>query len=412
MTQQLINCGPPYNTGLGDPAGIAFGKVNANFAELYSGNTGNIVQYGAVPGSDCTSAVTTAAAANSQVVFPPGAWVINSTPTMPTGVNIIAQPGATFTGAGAGILGLANGAFTVSNQISDYNPPVAGELATLNVFRNPHYTGGPAGVCAGIRVQTNVGALVTNNEWAILGIINNSAAVGTGQQVAVYGQGNKGTLGVRGGPVWGMVSQATDKSGLADPTDGLVSHEFDVFADSTDANLRRIGIDIVGGVAVSVSPTIAYGLRIGPSNGVAANCTFTNGIYLRGVHTSGIVLAVASGSGVGIDVSQGTFANSAIRIGQAQLLAFKNDDSKTLRYSAANVGLTYAAGGSDEVILYDSGAIGLSASGTLIKLVGTSSTGTATATIGANKPGANNSVIGWLSILLGGTQGWIPVLGN
>jgi hypothetical protein len=40
------------------------------------------------------------------------------------------------------------------------------------------------------------------------------------------------------------------------------------------------------------------------------------------------------------------------------------------------------------------------------------STGSATATHSNNKPGANNSTIGWLSVALNGTPGWVEVLGN
>src|SRR5208282_2585203 len=69
-------------------------------------NLGSITNYGGVPGVDCTTALTNAAAAQRVVTFPTGAWVINGTPTIAAGVIISARSGATFTGAGAGPLGL------------------------------------------------------------------------------------------------------------------------------------------------------------------------------------------------------------------------------------------------------------------------------------------------------------------
>jgi hypothetical protein len=38
MTQQIINIGTSPNDTTGDPLRTAFGKVNANFTELYNNN--------------------------------------------------------------------------------------------------------------------------------------------------------------------------------------------------------------------------------------------------------------------------------------------------------------------------------------------------------------------------------------
>lgn len=408
MTLQVVNVGTIADDHTGDPGRTAFQKVNANFAAL--SNDLDITSFGAVPGVDCAAIVTTAAAAVSNVIFPAGAWVISSLPTIPAGVIITALAGATFTGAGASALGLSVTAIIVSHQISDYSPPVTGELATVNIFRNPHYTGGPAGVNAGLRVQSNVGANVTNKEWAIIGIVNNSAAVAVGAQVGIYGQGNKGSAGVRGGPTWGMVAEAHDNSGLADPTDGLVGIEVDCFADSTDVNNRRIGVDVVGGVGVSVGGDISYGVRIGAFNGVDANCLYYNGIYIRNKHTRAIT--ISSTGAIGIDLSGATLSASAIRLAATQTLSFTATDTKTLRYVGASAGLIFASSGTDEITLLDAGGIKFNMSGTPFVLKGTNSTAAATPTLTANKPGANGGVSWWLDVAVGGTQGWIPVFAN
>jgi len=308
---------------------------------------GDVRNYGAVQGVDCTTAVTAAAAANFNVIFPTGAWVITSLPTIPTGVNITAEPGATFSGAGAGLLGLSTSASIVSNQISDYAPPVAGELATLNIFRNPHYTGGPAGVNAGLRVQTNVGANVTNFEWAILGIVNNSAAVGAGQNVGVYGQGNKGTAGVRGGPTWGGAFEAHDRSGLADPTDGLVGLEVDCFADGTDntGTGRRLGLDVVVGTGVSSKCFARYGIRVGPFNNDNTQGEFAHGLYLQNGFTTALIKYVSvNATPAGIDFSGGNISGPYMRMAQNQYISFDASDNTRLRWDTAGLALSGNAG--------------------------------------------------------------------
>lgn len=348
-----------YRNAAGD---VRFSLLGTNVFRITSqgliATPGDVRLFGAAPAVDCTAAVTAAAAAQSNVVFPAGAWVITTLPTIPVGVNITVLPGATFTGVGAGLLGLANGAVTVSNQISDYNPPVGGELATFNIFRNPHYTGGPAGVNSGIRVQTNVGALVTNLEWAGTFIVNNLAAVGVGAQVAVYAQGNKGSAGVRAGPTWAFVGEARDKSGLGDPTDGLVSAELDIFADGGDANNRRIGLDIVGGIGVAAAPTIAYGVRIGPFNGLITNCLYLNGIYFTGSHTRAIT--ISSTGAVGIDTTGATLSGASLRLAANQFVSFVVTDARTLGF-VTGTGLAYQVNGVTKTTITDNGVLIVSA---------------------------------------------------
>lgn len=314
---------------------------------------GDMRDYGAAVGVDCAAIMTTTAALISNLIFPSGAWVINSLPTIPAGVMITAQPGASFTGAGAATLGLSVTAVIVGTQITDFNPPVAGELATFNIFRNPHYAGGPAGVNAGLRVQSNVGANVTNLEWGILAVLSNSATAG--QNVAVYGQGNKMTSNA--GPTWAGVMEFRDKSGASDPVTGNVGLEVDMFADGTDANGLRFGIDVVGGIGVATAPTIFGGIRIGPFNGVNANATFTNGMLLRGVMTRAINISTSGASVIGVDTSLATLSGAAFRMASGQPVAFEGTSSKTLRYVPANNGLTYASAGADKLTLLDNGGI-------------------------------------------------------
>lgn len=366
---------------------------------------GNVKNYTAAPGIDCSALVTQDASENKEVIFPSGAWVISSLPTIPTGAIITTRPGSTFSGAGASSLGLAT-ASTAGLQIVDFNPAV-GQLATLNLFRNPHYIGGtPGNVAAGLRIQANVGSGVANYEWPFLSVLNNSAT--GGQNAAIYGQGNKLT---GAGPTWAGVLEAHDKSGNSDPVSGLVALEAHLSSDGTDVNTRRIVVDVVGDIGVVVGGDISYGIRIGAFNGVDANCLYYNGIFLRNRQTRAITISTTGA--VGIDMSGATFSAAAMRMSSGDIISFAPTDAKTLRYSSVAAGLVYASNSTDEIILRDDGGIKLGAAGgTPIIISGTQSTGASTPTLTANKPGANGGVSFWLSFLVGGTQVWVPAFAN
>jgi len=381
--------------------------VSLSSAQILSRATrGDVREYGAVTGVDCTAAVTAAAALNFEVEFPSGAWVISSTPTIPTGVIITCLPGSTFSGAGASVLGLGVSS-TAGRQTSEYAPSGGGELATYNIFRNPSAAGGtPGNVSNGLRVQVNVGASVAQYEWAILGVLNNKATAG--ENVAGYFQANKGTLGVAAGPTWGAVTEAHDKSGLSDPVSGLVSLECHISSDGTDVNTRRIGIDVVGDIGVSAGGDISYGIRIGAFNGVDANCLFYNGIYLRNKHTRAI--NISSTGAVGIDISGATLTAAAIRLATDQYISFVNTDTKRLRWNAGASGLVYQSGGTDKFHLRDTGGIrcsvdaGIPASGSTTMSVTFSSAGDFGIFVGSGSPsGALTALKGSLYLRSNGT---------
>lgn len=82
----------------------AAGVTPTNFAYP----PGDIRRYGAVTAINCDSIVTTAASCNQRVRFPyagSASWVITAFPTIPNGVTLSVEPGATFSGAGAASLG-------------------------------------------------------------------------------------------------------------------------------------------------------------------------------------------------------------------------------------------------------------------------------------------------------------------
>lgn len=198
--------------------------------------------------------------------------------------------------------------------------------------RSAAYAGGTPGfVNSALRVQTDVtSASAAAYEWSFLSIMNNSATAGN--NVAGYLQGNKLT---GAGPTWAGVMEARDKSGNPNPTSGLIGLEVDIFADGGDANSERVGIDIVGGVGISIGPTITYGLRIGPQNGSPTNCNFLNFIYVYGNFTRGLNI---HGSGtVGVDTSLGTLTGASLRLASGQFISFDVNDTNRLTYDGTGI---------------------------------------------------------------------------
>jgi hypothetical protein len=92
-----------YNLGTASRRWVTVNQIPivplSNFA-------GDIRAYGAVTGTDCAAAVTSAAAANQMVIFPRGAWPMSSTPTVPADVVLAALPGSSFSGGGAAALSM------------------------------------------------------------------------------------------------------------------------------------------------------------------------------------------------------------------------------------------------------------------------------------------------------------------
>lgn len=380
-------------------AGAVARTVSSKLAESIS-----VLDFGADPTgvADCTTLITAAAVAAKNVLFPPGLYLISSTPTVPVDVALQALPGATFTGAGAVALGFVtvgqalNTTLQIKSNATDY---------AMNHYRRfaNHVGGTPGNTTAALHLQTDVSSGVANYEWALISVLNNAAT--GGQNVGIYGQGNKLT---GAGPTWAGVMEFRDKSGAADPTSGGVGLEVDVFADGSDANGLRVGIDVVGGVGVTIGPTITYGIRIGPFNGVVGNCAYLNGLYLRGSMTRAINIITSGSSVVGIDTSSATLSGAALRIAAAQFIGFDAADGRRLGFISS--GLAYKVSGTVQSRLNDDGSIDLNTG--ITRFTGLFNTGASAPVLTANKPGASTAIGAWLSVLVNGTQYWIPAWAN
>lgn len=396
MVRQVIN-NSPAGSGLGDNAFTWSTKDNANFAEVYAGLqpytppfTGgvattitsklaqmvSVTDFGAVSGTDCAAAVTLAAAASAQVIFPAGVWPMATTPTIPLNVALIVQPGATFTGGGALSLGFSTSSTALYTSMTSIPNPSVTSVSGDSFVRLANYSGGSGGVGGAVvnalRIQTNVGAAANNNEWGLLSVLNNNTATSsTGQNVAAYFQARKSTVnGVAAGITWGITVEARDQSGLANPTTGHIGAEIDLFADGSDTNAQRVMLDLVGGPGVSIGPTITYGLRIGPVNGTLSAANWANGIYLYGDQSCAIRINTSTGAVVGIDTSGATLTGSALRIGGTQYIGFDSSDGHRLGFNSASNSLGYIVSGTLETGLLSTGGLGVNNAGTFQQVIG------------------------------------------
>lgn len=214
------------------------------------------------------------------------------------------------------------------------------DYSSAKVYRSTTHGGGtPGNVNSALRVDHYVGRDVKNFEWGITSVLNNSAV--DGENVSVYAQANKVTQDT--GPTWAAVIEAHDRSGVVNPTKGLVGLELDIFANGGDAYSSRIGIDIVGGVGTgsSIPATIFAAIRVNPQDNNKAKCSFTNGLLINnsslinGINlnnVSGSFGIIMSGSlAVGLDTSNTNISVAAIRIGAGQKIAFDGSSSMTLQ---------------------------------------------------------------------------------
>ena len=246
--------------------------------------------------------------------------------------------------------------------------------APVNAVRDTTGVSGGAGgfVNPTICARTTTGVAQTSFEWSILGILNNYSN-GAAENVAGYFQGNKhGTAAT-----WGLVAEAKDHTNTADPVAGLIGLEIDCFANGTDANARRLGIDLVIGKGdpAGTLPTIYAGIRIIPFNGLSANGVFEHGILMDADFETAIRIANRSGTwgilmtgsmSTGIDISGGTYTDDAIRIpadagaGPAHTgIGFDSSGNHKLFYSshATGLGLFYANAGTTLMSILDTGII-------------------------------------------------------
>ena len=204
----------------------------------------------------------------------------------------------------------------------------ATDVANLQVTRNASYTGGSPGfVNATVRADCYVVQGVSDYEWAMLGVMHNSSAAG--QNVAVYGQGNRCVSAA--GPTWGGVMEVQELVPVSNPTAGLIGLEVDNRSNGPDTNLNRVGVDVVCtryNTATSAATTaVGFGVRV-QSNRDAASTTIQTGYGFD----------VSTTVNVGFDASAAIQIQAAFKMASNQPIAFDQLALNQLAYDGVGLG--------------------------------------------------------------------------
>jgi hypothetical protein len=301
------------------------------------------------------------------IYVPPGTYKTDGTVTAN---KTILSSGANFTGVNP--ISSSGIAFNLleTSAVNDFS--------TLLVDRRASHTGGTPGFAnSGILAKTFVSAGNTNFEWAITGVVDNSATAG--ENVGGYFQGIKRATG----PTWGATVEVIDKTG-PNPTTGAVGIEVDITGNGTDNNNARVGIDVA--------------IRKDDPSG--SGCVGAFGVRLQS--------QAGSGYTVGFDTSIATIYQSAFRMAQGQAISF--DANATDKLASDGTGIVYSSGGVFKAKLVNDGGIFLTGR---TNITGTFTTGAQTPTMGTNKPGSTGGApTTWLSVVIDGTQHWVPAWVN
>jgi hypothetical protein len=216
----------------------------------------------------------------------------------------------------------------------------------INLQRVTSHSGGTPGyVVTPLRVQTTVGAGVTDYEWSLTAICENYATAGN--NLAGYFQGHKHSTG----ETWAAVSECTDYNNASSSVAGpMVSHEFDVTTSGLDdsGNGIRVGTDIVitqtGGTS---SPAeVGYGSRVNVGSGNSVR---------RGYSVLGTFNQAAFDASLGTAGSRSSVTASAFRSAAGQQWDFSGTGAYVLVLNPAGNVLQYLANGATVVSLDGSG---------------------------------------------------------
>jgi hypothetical protein len=315
MAQRTINNG--------EGGGAVRGKLNDNFSELYGRTSVSVAEFAGATDADKVAAATVA---SRQVVFGAGSYTLLTTPTITgSGTQLVAVPGAALSGAGAAALGFTSNA---GLQRVQYNTS-GSDFSAQYIRRNANHTGGTPGfVSGGLKVDTYVGAGVTNFEWAITGRVDNSATAG--ENVGVYGQGIR--RGASVGATFGGVFEALDPTGDPDPVRSMVGLEVDCRGNGTDASNNRIGVDVVLNrqVVAGAAQDVAFGVRVQSGTDTGSTVKTAFGVVMR--------------AEVGYDASSGTMLQAAFKMAQNQAFAFNSAATRQATYDGT--GIRFGDGGS------------------------------------------------------------------
>lgn len=337
---------------------------------------GNVKWSGAVGDGAANDAAVFQAAATAGGVWevPSGNYKLDSTIT--AGQPVYWEGGKVLNGAGNAPISLPGVQELWFQGGKFFYEPKATENAheTVRIDRVADYTGGnPSFVAAGLKVNHIVSAGVADIQWAILGMMDNSAT--GGENAGLYGQGLKRS---GAGPTWGIVADVKDYG--VDPTTGAVSVEAGIFVNGTDANQSRIGVHIplhrrdpAGATGI-----VTRALWLNPN----ANTQYTKGVQFSGAGsfisgisfentmTRAINFDAAATVSIGIDFSAASFSNAPIRMATNQKIQLEATGAITFGHETGK--FAFKTSGT-ELLAIDTTTGAISIAGT--KVVGPRETG-------------------------------------
>lgn len=308
--QNTINDTLTYSNYFVDQSGVVNSVIVSIPATLAVALTAGTILHVKIANSNTGATTITVNSLVAQSILNPGNLALNPGQLVAGAIAILAYDGTRFQ-----LLGLANNQTFAGGSADVYN---------VLYTRNAAYSGGTPGfVNATFRTTTNVtGTGATAYEWSIVGVLNNSAT--GGQNVAIYGQGNRQTTTT--GPTWAGVMEARETVAINDPTTGLVGLEVDNRSNGTDANNNRVGIDVVA-ARYTASGTTQMGFGVRVQNSGDANVT---------VKTAFSVNTTAT---VGFDTSASTITQAAFKMAQNQAIAFDSSATNQLSYDGTGLAL-------------------------------------------------------------------------
>jgi hypothetical protein len=224
---------------------------------------------------------------------------------------------------------------SVENAIIDENALKTNN--TTKLYRHAKYTGGtPGWVNAAQYVVTDVEDGATTFEWGITSVLNNYATAG--ENVAIYGQGNK----YGKGPTWAGVFELRDRATLDNNVGNMRGLEIDVFSNNPLAvGQDKIGVDIIYGRNddAGADTTISAGIRIIPKYGSSAS-KCSNGIVLSGIMDTAIAcdaslyryIGLFGTSIYGFDTSGGN-VQVPLKMKENTSISFDSQDKAQMKYN-------------------------------------------------------------------------------
>ena len=323
MAKQTINIGAAANDGTGDPIRTAFGKVNDNFTEIYTANTGvntgdqNLSAYATTAavaaGYQPLDSDLTAIAALTTTAYGRALLSTTDAPTLRTAIGLGQTDAPTFLTAALSSQGLANApSLAIGTGAGFYQPTNTQISFSGNNSEAIRFTGG------GIRLGTN------ELGWGTFAI--NSV---------ILARDADGILAQRNGT-------AKQVHRVYNTFLGTTANEWGGFDWLTTSNTLRIGTDHAGTGGARDLQIITNGIARMTIQG-NGNASFTNTVGFGGNVNVGYLLGLASLLVSQLPAASGTAIFSLVGVSNATVTA------------AAGKGTTVVGGGSNKVIVMNDG---------------------------------------------------------